>query len=79
MSNFVLKTIKENQILEIKVNLRKIKSIGSFIDKMAEGFSFPDYFSGNPSSLDDCMRDLSWFEENEIHIHFQKFRKFKRG
>lgn len=77
MSCFVLKTIKENGFLEIRVNLRNVKSINHFITKMTEGFDFPNYFGGNSSSLDDCMRDLSWFDEDNIFIQFQYLESLK--
>lgn len=63
------KYTKDN-VLIMEFDLRKIKTMNHFLREMSEFFEFPQYFGGNFDAMDDCMRDLSWFEEQTIDIYF---------
>lgn len=64
------KIVKDNQNLHITFNLSNIKSKHQFLRKIQEFFEFPDYFGDNFDALDECMRDLSWFSQDNIVIEF---------
>ena len=63
------KYITSNALI-MEFDLRKIKTMNHFLHEMSDFFEFPQYFGGNFSAMDDCMRDLSWFEEQNIDIYF---------
>lgn len=42
--------------------------LAHFYEEIAKALNFPDYFSHNFDSLDECMNDLSWISENEIRL-----------
>lgn len=64
------KTILDSQTLKLTFNLSTIKTKNHFLRKMQEFFEFPAYFGGGFDALNDCMRDLSWFCEQNIIIEF---------
>jgi hypothetical protein len=41
-------------------------SVDRFIQQLGQSLNLPDYFGQNRDALDECLRDLSWFEEHEI-------------
>lgn len=59
-----------NQTLKLTFNLSTIKSKHHFLRKMREFFEFPTYFGNNFDALDECMRDLSWFCQDDVIIEF---------
>ncbi|HQV78943.1 MAG: barstar family protein [Chitinophagales bacterium] len=42
--------------------------LSHFYEEIAKALNFPDYFVPNFDSLDECINDLSWIEENEIRL-----------
>lgn len=42
---------------------------------MKASFSFPSYFGENLDAIDECMRDLSWMQEDTIRIKFKNYHK----
>lgn len=64
------KTILDNQNLKLSFNLSTIKSKHHFLRTMQEFFEFPAYFGGGFDALDEGMRDLSWFCQDNIIIEF---------
>lgn len=64
------KIILDNQTLKLSFNLSTIKTKNQFLRKMQEFFEFPDYFGGGFDALNDCMRDLSWFCQDNLIIEF---------
>lgn len=64
------KIILDNQILKPSFNLSTIKTKNQFLRKMQEFFEFPAYFGGGFDALNDCMRDLSWFCQDNLIIEF---------
>lgn len=64
------KIILDNQTLKLSFNLSTIKSKNQFLRKMQEFFEFPAYFGDGFDALNDCMRDLSWFSQDNLIIEF---------
>ena len=70
MSRFIRQTLTHPDALAISVNLSRIKTPHNLMQRMREAFELPAYFSGGFDSLNDCMRDLGWLPQREIHIAF---------
>ena len=70
MSRFIRHTLPHPDALAISVNLSRIKTPHNLMQRMREAFELPAYFSGGFDSLNDCMRDLGWLPQREIHIAF---------
>ena len=69
MNNGKIKGYLKNKIFEVEIDLKNVKNSSSFFKEMDDVFHFPPYFRKNSyDSLNDCMRDLSWIEEDEIII-----------
>ncbi len=61
----------------IEINLNGVRGESAFFSKMRDAFCLPNYFSANFDSLDECMRDLSWFLEHEVNITVKNLEKIK--
>ena len=70
MSRFIRQTLTRPDALAISVDLSRIKTPYNLMQRMQEAFELPAYFSGGLDSLNDCMRDLGWLPQREIHIAF---------
>ncbi|WP_392423332.1 barstar family protein [Eikenella halliae] len=70
MSRFIRQTLIRPDALAISVDLSRIKTPHSLMQRMQEAFELPAYFSGSLDSLNDCMRDLDWLPQRKIHIAF---------
>ena len=78
MKNGKIKKYLKNKIFEVEIDLKNVKNSSSFIQKMDDVFHFPPYFRKNSyDSLNDCMRDLSWIEEDETIIIFKNLNFLK--
>ena len=78
MKNGKIKKYLKNKIFEVEIDLKNVKDSSSFIKKMDDVFHFPPYFRKNSyDSLNDCMRDLSWIEEDETIIIFKNLNFLK--
>ena len=78
MKNGKIKEYLKNKIFEVEIDLKNVKNSSSFIKKMDDVFHFPPYFRKNSyDSLNDCMRDLSWIEEDKIIIIFKNLNFLK--
>ena len=78
MKNGKIKKYLKNKIFEVEIDLKNVKNSSSFIKKMDDVFHFPPYFRKNSyDSLNDCMRDLSWIEEDETIIIFKNLNFLK--
>ena len=78
MTNGKIKKYLKNKIFEVEIDLKNVKNSSSFIKKMDDVFHFPPYFRKNSyGSLNDCMRDLSWIEEDETIIIFKNLNFLK--
>ena len=76
MNNGKIKRYLKNKIFEVEIDLKNVKNDNDFIKKMDNIFDFPPYFRKNSyDSMNDCMRDLSWIEEDEIIIIFNEKRQ----
>lgn len=47
---------------------QKCAVLSHFYEEIAKALNFPDYFTHNFDSLDECMNDLSWVDSTEIHL-----------
>ena len=78
MKNGKIKEYLKNKIFEVEIDLKNVKNSSSFIKEMDDVFHFPPYFRKNSyDSLNDCMRDLSWIEEDETIIIFKNLNFLK--
>ena len=78
MNNGKIKGYLKNKIFEVEIDLKNVKNENNFIKEMDNIFDFPPYFRKNSyDSLNDCMRDLSWIEEDEIIIIFKNLEFLK--
>ncbi|WP_230659020.1 barstar family protein [Psychrobacter sp. I-STPA10] len=76
-------------VLNIEIDLAKIRGERHFFDCLSQEFRLPDYFQDNLQDnqqhnsqysfdgLNDCMRDLSWFTEKYIIVSFIHFDTIK--
>ncbi len=62
---------------KIKLEFRKVITENSFFNTMKVMFLLPNYFSYNYDSLDECMRDLSWIEEDNILVKVENLSNVK--
>lgn len=78
MTNGKIKKYLKNKIFEVEIDLKNVKNNSSFFKEMDDVFHFPPYFRKNSyDSLNDCMRDLSWIEEDKIIIIFKNLNFLK--
>ena len=78
MNNGKIKGYLKNKIFGVEIDLKNVKNENNFIKEMDNIFDFPPYFRKNSyDSLNDCMRDLSWIEEDEIIIIFKNLKFLK--
>ena len=78
MNNGKIKGYLKNKIFEVEIDLKNVKNENNFIKEMDNIFDFPPYFRKNSyDSLNDCMRDLSWIEEDKIIIIFKNLNFLK--
>lgn len=57
-----------NGIFLAFIDGQKCAVMSHFYEEIAKALNFPDYFFPNLDSLDECLNDLSWIEQNEIHL-----------
>lgn len=50
--------------------------LSHFYEEISKALNFPEYFSPNFDSLDECMNDLSWINEKEIHLLIFNYEDF---
>lgn len=78
MKNHKIKKYLKNKIFEVEIDLKNVKNSSNFFKEMNDVFHFPPYFRKNSyDSLNDCMRDLSWIEEDKIIIIFKNLNFLK--
>ena len=78
MKNGKIKEYLKNKIFEVEIDLKNVKNGSNFFKEMNDVFHFPPYFRKNSyDSLNDCMRDLSWIEEDKIIIIFKNLNFLK--
>ena len=78
MKNGKIKEYLKNKIFEVEIDLKNVKNSSNFFKEMNDVLNFPPYFRKNSyDSLNDCMRDLSWIEEDKIIIIFKNLNFLK--
>lgn len=65
-------------VLTIDFDLGNIRSKSQFFKEIKSTFYLPNNFYGDYDSLNDWMRDLSWFEENYLLLNFLQSERLKR-
>ncbi len=67
-----MQTFKHNLVVNgiflAFIDGEKCSVLPYFYDEIAKALNFPDYFSPNFDSLDECLNDLSWIEQNHIQL-----------
>lgn len=51
---------EDRQLALFRLSLRGISSKDGFLDAIASGLHFPDWFGRNWDALEDCLGDMSW-------------------
>ncbi|MEY3201441.1 MAG: hypothetical protein RIR70_991 [Pseudomonadota bacterium] len=44
------------------ISLEGVRDKDAFLDRIAQGMGFPEWFGANWDALSDCLADLSWVE-----------------
>jgi RNAse (barnase) inhibitor barstar len=57
-----------NGIFLAFIDGQKCAVLSHFYEEIAKALNFPDYFTHNFDSLDECMNDLSWIDATDIHL-----------
>ena len=60
----VARAAEEARLACFLVDIGHAHDKGDFLKKMAQTLRFPDWFGNNWDSLADCLKDLSWLEED---------------
>lgn len=58
----------DNEFKTIEIDCINCKDKDSLLKVIANKFDFPDYFSYNWDSLDECLSDIEWINSNVILI-----------
>ena len=62
--NEIARTAKAVKLSVVKLDLRKVRGKKEFLARLAKALRCPPYFGMNWDALSDCMRDLSWLNDN---------------
>jgi RNAse (barnase) inhibitor barstar len=62
--NEIARTAKAVKLSVVKLDLRKVRGKKGFLAHLAKALHCPPYFGMNWDALSDCMRDLSWLNDN---------------
>ena len=62
--NEIARTAKAVKLSVVKLDLRKVRDKKEFLARLAKALHCPPYFGMNWDALCDCMRDLSWLNDN---------------
>ena len=62
--NEIARTAKAVKLSVVKLDLRKVRGKKVFLARLAKALHCPPYFGMNWDALSDCMRDLSWLNDN---------------
>src|SRR5262245_59514209 len=60
----IARAAKAVKLSVVKLDLRKVRGKKGFLARLAKALHFPSYFGMNWDALTDCMRDLSWLNDN---------------
>jgi hypothetical protein len=55
------------------VSLAGIRTKDDLFERLAAKLEFPQYFGGNWDAVQDCLRDLSWFDADGHVLLFEDF------
>jgi RNAse (barnase) inhibitor barstar len=58
------------------INLTSVRDKASFLKKVAEALSFPEYFGMNWDALSDCLTDMGWRPAAGYVLLLTNFQKF---
>jgi hypothetical protein len=62
--NEIARTAKAVKLSLVKLDLRKVRGKRGLLARLAKALQCPPYFGMNWDALSDCMRDLSWLNDN---------------
>ncbi|WP_458106895.1 barstar family protein [Arthrobacter sp. R3-55] len=59
-AQFVRQTLRVADVLIVDLDGSKMLTLDQLFAEYKQNFSFPDYFGGNWSAFDECLKDLEW-------------------
>ena len=62
--NEITRTAKAVKLSVVKLDLRTVQGKKEFLARLAKALHCPPYFGMNWDALSDCLRDLSWLNDN---------------
>ena len=62
--NEIARIAKAVKLSVVKLDLRKVRRKKEFLARLAKALYCPPYFGMNWDALSDCLRDLSWLNDN---------------
>ncbi len=70
--------VNENSYLAT-IELSTVRTFQGFVRMIDNAIALPEYFGGSMDALDDCMRDLSWLNSDNITLQFVRPKKIKNN
>ncbi len=58
----------------LDLNASRMKSRNGFIKELKEVFQIPSYCSDNLDAIYDCMTNMSWLPDQEIHVRIHNWK-----
>src|SRR5262245_51060131 len=74
--NEIARTAKAVNLSVMKMDLRTVQGKKQFLARLAKAFHCPPYFGMNWDALSDCLRDLSWLNDNGWVMIFLNGQEF---
>lgn len=65
-----------SNLLAVRLDGKKTKTLSKFYKKIAKRLQFPDYFGFNLDALDECLSDLDWIEQPNVVLYIKNFKNF---
>ncbi len=59
-AQFVRQALRGADVLVVDLDGSKMPTLDQLFAEYKQNFSFPDYFGGNWSAFDECLKDLEW-------------------
>lgn len=66
-------------LLALRLDIGHAHDKADFLDRVARGMKFPDWFGGNWDAFADCLLDLSWLPADGYLVILEKSKHFCAG